>query len=268
MNIPFGQFFAKWKTNAGADRANHIDMPPFGRMLFDNNGNPKGVSQHECSTFFNLLTSTSVSATTDPWFVNSGTGTEVIARATKGGQNIKSQSTTPADGDNVLLAPGATTTGMYVPIAARCQPRLETRIAINTITFMFMSIGFNENITDADPTGTAGEGAMLFFDPTGEFASSMANYTTNFGIAHKVNGADTFTDTGIPVIAGQDYEFVVQIGEDLKSRSYINGALVATGPTLTDADIVAAFAGLELTATPGEQKDMDIRYIRVTRLIG
>lgn len=254
---------------AGDDQRQEVQVPLHGKIIVDNQGKLQGVSQQECFTPFNLLPAASAAATADAFFLVSGTGTEVIARASFGGVNLKSQASTPADGDNVLLFPAASGTGGYSVMRAQTQPRFETRVAINTITAMFASFGFNENVTDADPTGTAGDGAMFVFDPTGEFTSTLtSDQRANWAIAQKVNGTDTFTATSVPVVAGVDYELVITIGEDLKPKFYINGVLVATGTALTSGDTVGAFVGLELTATPGGQKDVDVRYIRVNRLIG
>jgi hypothetical protein len=87
-------------------------------------------------------------------------------------------------------------------------------------------------------------------------------------LAHKVNGADTFTNTGVPVVAGQDYDLAIEIDEDLKANYYINGEFIAQGPALTSGDTVNVFLGLELTATPGGQKDMDVRFVSLSRSIG
>ncbi len=253
----------------GDDQRQEVQVPLHGKIIVDNQGKLQGVSQQECFTPFNLLPAAAAAATADPFFLVSGTGTEVIARASYGGVNLKSQSTSPADGDNVLLFPAASGTGGYSPMRAGTQPRFETRVSINKITAMFASFGFNENVTDADPTGTAGDGAMFVFDPTGEFTSTLTSgQRANWAIAQKVDGTDVFTATSVPVVAGIDYELVIAIGEDLKPKFYINGVLVATGTALTSGDTVGGMVGLELTATPGEQKDVDVRYLRVTRLIG
>ena len=84
-----------------------------------------------------------------------------------------------------------------------------------------------------------------------------------------MNGTDTFVATTIPVVADRDYELLITVDKALIARFYIDGVLVATATTaLTDGDTVAAKVGLELTGTPGGQKNMDVRYISVARLIG
>jgi hypothetical protein len=220
---------------------------------------------------FELLPATSIAAGADQFFVLSGTGTEIMARAAKGGFNMKSQSTTPADNDNVLVV-AADNTGFKALINAKTRNIFETRVAITNLAESFYSIGLNENPTDADPLGTAGEGAMFVFDPTGEFAKIANGFATdgsaNWLLAHKVNGTDTFTDTGVKVVAAQDYDLRIEIGIDLKAKFYIDNELVGTGPALTDGDSMRTMFGLELTATPAGQKDLDVRYALLSREIG
>jgi hypothetical protein len=55
------------------------------------------------------------------------------------------------------------------------------------------------------------------------------------------------------------------LGTDRKVRFYIDGTLVGIGPALTDAAALRFMAGLELTATPGGQKDFSVRGISVFR---
>jgi hypothetical protein len=221
--------------------------------------------------FQELPAATTVAAGSDNLTVTTGTGTEVTGRDSKGRANFKSQATTPADNDNVLLVPANTTNILNQAVSATAEWRFNAQVTINTITALFFSIGPNENITDADPTGTAGDGAMFFFCPTGA-ASEMAvdpglatAAYANWALAHKVAGADTFAATSIPVVAGREYFLQWVLGTDRKVRFYIDGTLVGIGPALTDAAALRFMAGLELTATPGGQKDFSVRGISVFR---
>lgn len=262
-------------TRNSADAYLRTNVPAHGRVVFDVNGNPSGASRYETYVPFSKVTLASAATTvaqlyTNNWqFIHSGTGTEVVAQSDSGGTNYKSQATTPADGDNVLITPVAAATSFYAKLLAQAQWRLETQVSLNTIATVFASFGFDENITDVDPTGTAGDGARFLFDPTGEVTTGLATATrANWILAHKVDGADTFADTGIVVTAGKDYELVIEFGTDLKAKFYIDGVYVGQGPALTSGDTVAVFSGLELTATPDGQQDMDIRYVSLSRVIG
>ena len=202
--------------------------------------------------------------------VVAGTGTEVIARSTTGGINFKTQVTTPADGDNVYFAP-VTNSGLRAPMTAASGITFSTQVAIGStaLATMFASFGLNENPTDVDPTGTAGDGAMFVYDPTAEFITGATTaQKLCWALAHKVNGADTFTFTTIPVIAGVDYALEIKIGDDLIADYYINDVLAGSSPALTSGDSVSAFVGAELTATPDGQADFDCRFIQVGRQVG
>jgi hypothetical protein len=344
-----------------------------------------------------------------------GTGTEVIARAAKGGVNLKSQASTPADGDNVQLFPVATTCAMYA--LSQKSPRLQTQVAINKITAVFASVGLDENAAtnDVDPSGTAGDGAAFLFAPvgpgtteltvdtgltktvistitrsgniatatcatahglavgdrvpitganqnyyTGQYlvlsvpsatvftfetsgglrtsetriattASSTAvtdmattaglnigdtvsgsgipagayvaaivsptaitlsdaattsvvggtltfgnaatgspviNWHANWICHQKIAGVDTFYKTNVPVGLSQDYDLVIEYDSGIVPRFYIDGVLVATGAAGTTAKSLGVNIGLELTGTPGEQKDMDVRFVSVGQVFG
>lgn len=262
-----GAYLDKFTTGEGQTLGldTNGDAASFSPGDADLNRQRGGLNRLTSFTDFEFLPAASLAFGKDPYFIEAGTGTEVITRATKGGVNLKSQASTPANDDNVYIAGNASGHPfLATAITATNLIVLTTRVAINTITAMFASIGLNENLTDVDPTGTAGEGAMFVFDPTGEFVSGGS---ANWHLAHKVDGTDTFTDTGIPVVASQGYELRIEIGTDRKAKFYIDGAYVGTGPALTASDSVGVFAGLELTATPGGQKDMDIRYIALSRAI-
>ena len=269
------QVIQDYRDSTGADARATFDVPSQGQTYLNSAGKPSGVSRYSRLVPFNKLTLASAATTVAQMytnlfeFIHSGTGTEVVALSDDGGVNYKSQSTTPADGDNVLITPVATATQFYAKLTASAQWRLDMQVSINTVATLFASFGFDENITDPDPTGTAGEGARFLFDPTREVTTGLtAAQHLNWILAHKVNGADTFTATSIPVTAGQDYELTIAVGIDLKAKFYIDGVYVGIGPALTSGDTVAVFSGLELTATPDGQQDMDIRYVCLSRAIG
>lgn len=268
------------------DQLDRVTAKPSSVLEFDAIGGGRTRSLGAAITNFALLPAASVAAGTDALFLATGTGTEVVARADKGGVNLKSQATTPADGDEVLLTP-VTTTGVYCKVGAGKNPTFRARLALNTDTRSFYSTGLTELITDTDPSGTAGEGALFCFDPTGEFVNiangAAANGSTNWYLWVKVNGVDYHCDTGVSVTAGKDYELEVTLGDDYKPTFTIDGVDVTGGDdewvavadgsaadnqALTNGDTVAPFLGLELTASPLEQKHVDVRYIGLDRNIG
>ena len=82
---------------------------------------------------------------------------------------------------------------------------------------------------------------------------------------------NTFFDTGVQVIAGQDYELEVYYDTALKPHYRING--VEYGPTFgiagTSTTLIGPVVGIQLTAaSPASQGDFDCRYVGVERFIG
>ena len=142
--------------------------------------------------------------------------------------------------------------------------RFAAKVGFANIVSLFGSFGLQENVTDPDPTGTAGEGAQFLFDPGSTITTGLtAGQHANWILAHKVNGADTFTATTIPVEADRDYILEIQVGTDLIASYYIDGVLVGASPALTSGDSVSAFLGVE--AATGSAKSFDARYVSMTR---
>lgn len=259
------------KGHAGDDKRVILDTPEQSYLFINENGETEAGRRFECRTSFAPPpAATTVVAGKDPFYISVGTGTEVVTVAATGGINVKTQASTPTSGDNAIISPVADAGGV-VPITAKSLIRFEAMARLTAITAEIFSIGLNENVTDADPTGTVGEGAMFLFDPgeavtTGLTTAQHANWI----LAHKVNGADTFTATDIQVEAGRDYYFRIEIDADLKANFYINNYKVADrlgqGPALTSGDTVKAMAAIETTASA--QKDFDLRYLVVSRRIG
>lgn len=220
-------------------------------------------------TNFARLPATAVAATSDFDFITLGTGTEVIARATsKGGINIKTQASTPADNDNAMIIPAATGTGMYQITSATSQIRFFTRLSITTITSVTVSAGVDENQTTVYPDGTAGEGAMFVFDPGANITMSgitAAQQAANWICHYKIAGADVYINSGIAVVAATEYRLSISIGTDLKPRFYLNGASVGTGAALTTAKTVGAKVGVQTEGAA--QRDINVRYVKMSAAI-
>lgn len=227
--------------------------------------------------FQQLPAATTVAAGSDQLTVTVGTGTEVTGRDTKGRANFKSQASTPADNDNVLVVPANTTNILNQPVSATATWKIFTTFCLNTITALFASVGMNESITDADPTGTAGDGVMVFFIPNAVNTNELANEAdfvaagitaaqrANFILAFKVAGVDTFAATNVAVVAGRDYLIGFAIRSDRRVYVEIDGVVVGKSPVLTDAAALRFMAGLELTTTPGGQKDFSSPGVLVHR---
>ncbi len=248
------------------DSLQTVPLSPHCALRYDPDGNGYSLPILTSIENFELLPAAAVAAGTSKLVLTTGTGTEVIARAATGGVNIKTQASTPAISDDAMVA-GVATTGFVALINAKTKNVFRGRMSVTTITTVIASIGLNENPTTADPTGTAGEGAMFVFDPGLVITTGLASGAeANWILAHKVNGADTFTDTGVLVVAGLDYDFRIEIGADLKALYYINGVLVGTGPALTDGDSMSVHAAVQTKAAA--QRDINVRFLSLSRQIG
>lgn len=263
----------------GGDILESIQVKYGGRTLFDPFGNAFNVPANTTIDNFELIPATALAAGKNPFFLIAGTGTEAIARATKGGINIQSQPTTPATGDNVFLAAVAET-GMAGLMNAKSLLRCSGVFGFPvdpTATFGF--VGLEQNASDADPSGTAGDGACICW-ATGPSAMTVATglsqavHDNNFILHWKVAGADVFRDTGVRRVTGLDYHFAVEIDDQRKARFWIDskpivdaaGAVIVSD-ALTDATTLRTFAGLELTAG-GTVRQMDLRYLMLERTVG
>lgn len=253
-------------TSEGGDNQQTINTPPLSILIADARGNYRSAPMHGAVTTFPLLPAAAVAAGTERLMVAIGTGTEVIARSTKGGVNVKTQASTPADNDNALLAAVATT-AFVAPISAVSQIRFGAQVSLTQITQLVFGAGMDENLTSPVGSATAGDGAQFLFDPTDEF--STGGEVANWILATKVNGTDAYIDSGVPVVAGQVYDLVIQIGADLKANYYLDGVLVGTSASaLTSGDSMGAVIGVQCAGTPDTQKDFDIRYVSVERFPG
>ena len=242
-------------------------------LVFDGNGEPRTMSPWGFFTTFGLLPAAAVAAGTDKFLITLGTGAEVIARAAKGGINVKTQATTPADNDNSMLI-GIANTASQMPIRTASRIRWSARVSLTQITELVFGAGLDENITSPIGTATAGDGAQFLFDPAGEntaLATALgASALNNFILSTKVDGVDAYLDSGVRVVAGRDYELAIAVGDDLKATYYIDGVAVGTSvAALTSGDSLSTVVGVQINAaSPAGQKDFDCRYVSMERRIG
>lgn len=247
---------------SGADYLSSLSTPDHSVAVCGSRGIYRPFTFMASRTNFAELPAAAVAAATDKLLITLGTGTEVIARSTtaKGrGVNIKTQATTPAANDNVLLVP--TTAGGFInTIDDLTLLRFSTRISLAAITTVTASVGLSELLTDPDPTGTAGEGALFLADPGITVTTGLAAAAHAFWIlAYKVNGADTFASTTVPLVADRAYDLAIQLNAAFTASMYINGLLVGTSPALTDNDPINPFIALETNAA--SQRDADVRFV-------
>lgn len=122
-------------------------------------------------------------------------------------------------------------------------------------------------ITLSSTASATGTDITLTFNGNGS-GSPIINWHSNWILHQKVAGADVFYKTNVPVLANVDYYLHLEFDELLIPRWYINGTQVGTGTAGTADASVGVVIGLEATATPGGQKNMDVRYVAVGRNLG
>lgn len=251
-----------FRDRKGKDSQQQLSIFPDCRVRHSwNKGAVADPILSELDTFPLLPVITAVAASSDKFFLVAGTNAanaDVTQDTTEGGITLASHG---ASNDQTYIA-GIASTRFQNAINATSLVVFEARVAVNQLTACFGSVGLNELPTDPNPTGTAGEGAMFLFDPAGTLTGTTALTAAqhlNWVLCHKVNGADTFTATTVPIVAGRDYTLAVKIGSDLKAKFYIDDVYVGQGPALTSGDLVRAFAGIQ--ATTAAVKSMDVRYI-------
>lgn len=262
--------FAKWARQnllGMGDSEETLSVKPLSRIQFDGSGNGHTVSLLSSTTYFELLpVVTTVVATSEKLALLIGTNTPVAAQSTKGGLKL----TTGATNTNQAGVGGIAATGFTAPITATNGLSFRTRVSIASLATILASAGLNQNPTDIDPTATAGEGVTFVFDPTNSMVAATgatAAQAANIIIASKVNGADTFIFTNVPIVAGQDYDLFIQLNADLTATCSINAVVVGTSPALATANAtLSVLAGVRTLANA--IASMDVRFAQMARLIG
>lgn len=268
MASKFLQLLRRGITGAspeGSEQYDVVSVPPHSRLEFNSLGAGIAAPYWTNRTVFDLLPAAAAAAGSDGSLLTLGTGTEVIARAAKGGVNVKTQVTTPADNDNAMLIPVGSSS-MFVPLTAVSQPRFKARVRLTQITELVFGAGLDQNITSPILAATGNEGASFYFDPASELVVASA---VNWNLALKVGGVVTYVDSGVAVATGRDYELMIVYGVDLKAQYYIDGVLVGTAATANAAATLGAVVGVQINAaSPAGQKDFDARFVTVERFPG
>ena len=247
-------------------------VPPLSSILTDGLGNFRAVPLHRAMSVFNLLpNATSAAAGKDDLYVSLGTGTEVIARATKGGINVKTKVSSPANADDAIIT-GLANNGTSVPLTAVSQPRMFCRVNLSQITLQLFSATLDETFTSADPSASAGDGAGFVFDPTGAISGLTSASYPNWLAYQKIAGVDVYVDSGIAVAAGVEYDLDVSYDAYRIPTCMINGEVVDTTADFdagTNAAVLTPLVGVKIIdgGSP-TQHDFDLRVLSVERLIG
>lgn len=220
------------------------------------------------NTGFNNLPIVSASyaatAHVDENLVGIGTGTEVIGRSTYGGVLLTTGSSGAADTSGLV---GVTLKASRTLINSTSLAWFGTRLRMASAAALLVSAGVQTTIADADvnPTANAGDGATFIYDPTAVITTGLAAGTLLNWICHaKIAGADTYIDSGVPVVAATDYTLEIKFNSSLKPVYYINGNLVATN-ALAMTDAITPYAVLGVYTTAAAAKTLDIHCVSMSR---
>lgn len=253
-----------------------FDTPPNCRSIgVGVNGNLFAAPVWTYIEDFGFLPATTATAGNALYLKSVGTGTEVIARAAKGGVNIKTQATTPATNDNVLLTAIASS-GQIVPITAVSQPKFKTLINLTQIStgatsYMFASAGMHQTTSVIVPNTASNDEVVFLYDPTGAYNTLAAATRVNWILCQNINGTVTYIDSGVAVAAAIDYHLVISFDNLRVPHFYINGTEYGSGSfaAATSAALLIPCIGEQILATsPAGQNDMDVRFVSVERFAG
>lgn len=254
----------------GAEHWDVFNTPAMTHPVVGAAGTFETIPWHAGWDTFDLLPATAPTAGNDAFLLMFGTGTVIVARATKGGINLKTKSSSPAQNDIAALKP-VTSSTMIVPISVAAQPIFRTRVNPTQIVGLLIGAGLDQNVTDPDPTNTTGDGASFLFDPSSAAAHPQTGLNAaNWILVQKVAGTYYYYDSGVPVVAGVDYTLVIQWDTSGTPSWYINGQFVGTAAqanTLTTT--VNSLLGIKITSAGSPaQSDMDVRYVIAGRYVG
>lgn len=261
--MPLPKIVLDYVTGDSQSRQRQLDVPADGQLVFDHQGQPLVNGPIAGRTAFeNGLTAASATAGNDTFLIHAETNSGAITVAADGGETL----TTDSAGSDTAWLLGIANTAANFALRVASKARFRTVVNLVSVAACQFFAGLNENVTDPDPAGTAGDGAGFWFDPAiaGGATGLAAATAVNFYAHQKVDGTDTYADTGIPVIANTDYELRVDLDGDLIPTWRINGKVVRTGTVaLTSGDTVKTFIAIE-----GASKAFDCRLVEVSRSVG
>ena len=210
------------------------------------------------TSFEQIPVATAPTAVADHYFIrNTGVGTPAYTRATKGGLKL----TTSALASDATLLVGVALTPFQTALSATNTLRFESIVSIPTLTSVFVRVGATNSASATDPAGVGGTDAVDFiFDSSGTLGGAAANWIA----ATRVGSTTAYINTGIAVVADQDYELAVEFGTDMIPKYYIDGALVATAVLPLTAVTLVAQVGVKTTTALA--RDLNIRQALVSRL--
>ncbi len=250
-------------TTTGKNRL--FEDAEFGLMPFDLlHGEPPRISSF---TNFELLPASSVAAGTDKlMFANTGATPGTIARATKGGMSY----TTGGASGNASVLTAVAATAFRPAITATSRVIMLARMSVPTITTVLVQAGLGQAPSATDP-GAANSGtdsAEFFFDPANALSSGLGTAVLGNWIARYRNASGTvsYINTGVPVVAGTDYNLMIQYNESLQPVFWVNNEIRGVGTVgggVTSGTTLITQLGVKTSSAAA--RSFECRYIKIGR---
>lgn len=224
-------------------------------------GDPPRISSF---SNFELLPATAVAAGTDKlWFINTGATPGTLARATKGGISYP----TGGASGNASVLTGVSATGVRPNISATSKVVMAARVGIPTITSVVVQFGMGQAPSATDPAAanSGTDSAEFFFDPANALASGLGTTALGNWIVRwrSASGTVTYRDTGVPVVAGQDYNLAIAFNDSIHPVFFINRAIVAVGAALATGITMIPQIGVKTSTAAA--RSFECRFAKVGR---
>lgn len=256
-------------VHAGGDKLDNVTLDLPGHVTFDKQGRLAAVPRLTLQENWELLpVITTVAATSAKYTLVTGTNAASadITRATKGGIKVAQHGSAS---DSTVLNFQTNTSGV-VALTSKNQVAFKTQVSLGSLAGIIARFGLAVSASTTDPGAIAGaESVQFVFDYANVMTTGLTSavYQANWLAVTKTTaaGATVFTDTGVGVTAGDDYELVIKIGTDLKPKYYINGALVYTGVTALTTSTMVATLGIKSSVGTDY---FECRYVDISRVIG
>lgn len=261
-----GRVYGSSASDAADASRDKISVEPYGQIAFGADGLGWGRRWLGALDNMSLLPAAAVAAGTSPYVESVGTGTEIVARAAKGGARLTTQATTPIATNECLLA-GVATTGHAVLVDANTLVHFHCVLSVPAITELVVFAGLSEEPDSVLPADCGGDAVGFIFDPeeavtTGLTTAQHANWIGVITVA----SVETYFATTVAVNVDEVYDLKIKYGVDRIPKGYINGVLVGTHDTAqTDAQTLRTLVGVE--TSEAAQKSLDVHAIEVSRAI-
>lgn len=244
-----------------------VNVEPYGAIAFGPAGMGFGHRWLAALENFELLPAGTVAAGTAKLVAVTGTDTEVIARAVKGGVRLSTDATTIATND-VMIA-GVATSGHAALVNTTSQVHFHCALSLPVITTIVAVAGMRETVTAGLPTDEVGDGVFLMFDPTESLTTGLTTAQhANWIIVQVIAGAELYTATTVAVNADQVYDFKIRWNEDMIPQVWIDDVLVGAVSDFsaqTASQTLRTHIGIEATSTV--QLSIDIGFAEVSRAL-